>query len=874
MHHPPKLFLRFFRWYCHPALKDHIEGDLMELHRERLNVSGKRNADLAFVVDVLLLFRPGILRPMKNSPSHMYRLAMFQNHSKIALRSLWKNKISSTINIAGLTIGLCSCLLIALFIQHETSFDTFQPNGNRITRVIMEYSFNGSTDTRRGSYTSTKVAPVFARTFPEVERSTRMADRDIIVKLNDDPVTEPYFMFADSSFFKVFAFEFLEGNPDKALNGPYKVVLTESASTKYFGKESPIGKLLLIGEEEQPYEITGLMKDYPSNSQIKFDFLASFSSLGVNQEEHYWDASYTTYLLLRDQKAMGPLQKKIDLFMKKETAGSGATINFTLEAFDKVHLYSEFSSFVPNTSISYIYILSAVAGLILLIVCFTYVNLTTARSIERAKEVGIRKSVGAGKRQLFWQFIGESFIICFFSVVLSLALSMAILPYFNYLTEKDLHFESLLTPSLIMFALAVTLSVSLVAGSYPAMILSGLQPVRVLKGIFRSSNSGKWMQGSLIVFQFAISVFLIVSTVIIQQQLFFIQHKNLGYERDHSLVVPLILPPDQKFEKQMLLRNELKSDKNVIAVSRCRSTPVQISSGHVMRTPSMPENEQIGVVASQIDDEYVKATGMQLIAGEDISEQDMKDVMDADYKKRTYHFIVNESAAKQLGWSAEEAIGKELLIGERTGFIEGVVRDFHFESMHNQIKPLVLFTELGKTGQLLIKIRGNQIPETISAMETKWKQVVPYMPFEYRFLDDDYSRLYASELHLGSIMSVFSGMAILLACLGLFGLSAFVVRQRMKEISIRKVLGASLSSIVGVLSGNFTRLVLLAIAVAVPLAYYSMDQWLQDFSYRVEMEWWIFVVAGIAAVAIAWITVSIQSLKAGIDNPVKHLKSE
>jgi putative ABC transport system permease protein len=335
-----------------------------------------------------------------------------------------------------------------------------------------------------------------------------------------------------------------------------------------------------------------------------------------------------------------------------------------------------------------------------------------------------------------------------------------------------------------------------------------------------------------------------------------------------------MLPPDQIFEKQMLLKNELKSDKNVIAVSRCRSTPVQIASGHVMRTPSMPENEQIGVVASQIDDEYVKATGMQLIAGEDISEQDMKDVMDADYKKRTYHFILNESAAKQLGWSAEEAIGKELLIGERAGFIDGVVRDFHFESMHNQIKPLVLFTELGKTGQLLIKIRGNQISETISAIEAKWKQVVPYMPFEYRFLDDDYSRLYSSELHLGSIMSVFSGMAILLACLGLFGLSAFVVRQRMKEISIRKVLGASLSSIVGVLSGNFTRLVLLAIALAVPLAYYSMDQWLQDFSYRVEMEWWIFVVAGIAAVAIAWITVSIQSLKAGIDNPVKHLKNE
>ena len=872
--HPPKLFLRFFRWYCHPDLLRHIEGDLMELYAERIKESGKRKADVAFIVDVLLLFRPGILRPMKNTTPHMYRLAMFQNHSKIALRSLWKSKISSIINISGLTIGLSSCLLIALLIQHEMSFDTFQPNGNRITRVIMEYGFNGSSDTRRGSTTSTKVAPVFARTFPEVERSIRMADRDIIVKLNNDPVTEPYFMFADSTFFKLFAFEFLEGNPDKALNGRYKVVLTESASKKYFGKQSPIGKLLLIGSDEQPYEITGLMKDYPSNSQIKFDFLASFSSLGVNQEEHYWDASYTTYLLLRDKEAMAPLQEKIASFMKKETAGSGATINFTLEPFDKIHLYSEFSAFVPNTSISYIYILSAVAGLILLIVCSTYINLTTARSIDRAKEVGIRKSVGAGKRQLFWQFIGESFIICFFSVMLGTALSMAVLPYFNYLTEKDLHFEFLLSSSFLMFALAVTASVSLIAGSYPAIILSGLQPVRVLKGIFRNSNSGKWMQQSLIVFQFAISVFLIVSTVIIQKQLFYIQHENLGYDREHALVVPLILPPDQKFEMQALLRNELKSDKNVIAVSRCRSTPVKISSGHVMRTPSMPENEQIGVVASQIDDEYVKATSLQLIAGEDISEQDMKDVMNADYKQRTYHFILNESAAKQLGWTPEEAIGKELLIGERSGFIEGVVRDFHFESMHNQIKPIVLFTELGNTGQVLIKIRGQQIPETLSAMEAKWKQVVPYMPFEYHFLDDDYSKLYSSELHLGSTMNLFSAIAIILACLGLFGLSAFMVRQRAKEISVRKILGASVVNIVSVLSGNFTKLVLLAILVSVPLAYYFMDQWLQDFSYRVEMEWWIFAAAGIAAVVIAWITVSIQSLKAAVENPAKHLKSE
>jgi putative ABC transport system permease protein len=795
---------------------------------------------------------------------------MFKNNFKIALRSLWKNKASSFINVFGLTSGLTACLLIALYVQHESSYDAFQPNGDRIARVIMEYSFDGSPESKRGNFTSTKVAPVFARTFPEVESSIRMTDNDIIVKYNDTQITEPNFMFADSTFFKIFDYHLLQGNAANALDGPNKVVLTQSTANKYFKNESPVGKILLIGSNETGYEITGVIKDYPSNSQIKFDFLASFSSLGENQEETYFNASYTTYLLLKDVKSFASLQHKIAPFMKKEMAGSGATVNFFLEPFNRVHLYSDYEAFVPKTNVKYLYILSAVGILTLFIVCFTYINLSTARSIERAKEVGVRKSIGAAKSQLFWQFIGESTIICFISTLLSLQVVAIALPYFNQLIGKELPIEYLFSKQFILFSVAIMVITSFLSGSYPAIILSGFQPVKVLKGVFRNSASGKWIQQSLIVFQFAISVFLIVSTLIIQKQLYFIQHEKLGYDRDHIIVLPM----NQKMRDNLaVIKQELTSDKNVMSVSYGGSSPVQIASGFTMRKASMPENEQISVTATPIDEDYIKTTGLQIIAGEDLKEQDMRDVS-GKFEDRIYHFILNESAVKLLGWTPEKAIGQKLNMSGRAGTVEAVIKDFHFESLHNAIKPLLLFTEIRGHGQLLVKVNGQNLSETISFMESKWKQLVPYMPFEYRFMDDDYSKLYQSELRLGMIMNVFSGIAITLACLGLFGLSSYVVRQRNKEISIRKILGASLFHIVGLLSGNFTKLVVAAILIASPLAYWLMNQWLMDFAYHIEIQWWVFAISGLSAVGIALLTVSVHTVRAALTNPANSLKTE
>lgn len=864
---PPKLFLRFFRWFCHPKLKNSIEGDLMELYDER--VKGKGKADIQFIMDVLLLFRPGIVG-RENKYYETNNFGMLKNNFRIALRALWKNKTSTIINLVGLTAGITSCLLIALFIQHELSYDKFQPNAKRIARVIMEYGFDGSTDTEKGTFTSTKVAPVFSRTFPEVLKGIRMTGRNMVLRLNNEPVNEAPFMFADSSFFDAFYYEMLQGNPATALDGKNKLVLTESMANKYFPKESALGKILEVGADKTPYEVTGVIRDYPYTSQMRFDFLASFSSMGQNQEESYFNANYTTYLLLTDENAFTSLQEKITPFMEKEMKGSGARINFSLEHFDQVHLYSPYSDFVPNTSLRYLLILIAVALLILVIVCFTYINLTTAKSIERAKEVGIRKVSGATRGQLFWQFIGESFVLCCLAVVVSFSLTTMLLPSFNLLISRNLQLSDLYTPYFLLVVVGITIMISLIAGGYPAIVLARLQPANVLKGVFKNTSSARWLQQSLTVFQFGISVFLIISTLVIQNQLRFIQKTDLGYDRSH--VLSLTIGWDQSHETISTFKKELKTNSQVLNVARSANSPVNINSGYSMRLPSMPENTVLPVNADPIDADYLDVNGLHLIAGTNFTEQQIDATHVKEDEKVIYHYIINESAAKKLSFTPEEAIGQKMILNDE-GIISGVIKDFHFQSLRNEINPLVLFTS-SWGGRLLVKINGNDIPSTIAFIESQWKKFMPERPFTYKFLDEDYNRLYETELQLGKVMNLFSGIAIVLACLGLFGLSSYMIQQRMKEVSIRKVLGASMWNVLSILSGNFVKLVLVAILIASPIAYLLMQQWLSDFSYRIAIPWWAFIAAGIATISIAVITAGIHGVKAALDNPVNSLKSE
>ncbi|MBX2901417.1 MAG: ABC transporter permease [Cyclobacteriaceae bacterium] len=866
--YPPKLALRFFRWYCRPKLQDYIEGDLLEVYERRLIKSGKRKADLLFAVDVLLLCRPGIIGRKKNHSIN--QIDMFSNNFKIAIRNLWKNKPSTIINVLGLTTGITACLLIALFIQHELSFDNFQTKGPRIARVVMEYGFEGSTETHKGTFTSTKVAPVLSRTFPEVEQGVRMTDADAVMYLHNEPITEPNFMYADSSFFQTFDYEMVQGNASVALNGPRKMVLTQSMALKYFGTENVLGKTLEVGSAKNLYEITGVVRDYPKNSQLRFDFLASFCSMGQNQEKTYFNANYTTYLLLKDEYAFAPLLEKLDPFMEKEMAGTGATIRFHLEKFNEVHLHSPYPAFTANTSISYLLLLGGVAALILIIVCSTYINLSTAKSIERAKEVGVRKVSGAGRMQLFWQFIGEAFVVCCLSVLVSFCLASLLLPQFNSFVSREFVVADLLTASFLVITLCITLVISFAAGVYPALVLSGMQPARILKGLFKNSSSARSLQQSLVVFQFAITVFLIVCTVIIHNQLTYIKNKNLGYDRAHVLSTFIGWGSDTK--QIETFKNELKKHVHINEVARCASTPVSINGGYSMRLPTMPETEVIAVTANPVDEGFVKVSGLQLIAGEDFSDADVRGAESDTNPAQRYRYILNESAVRQLGWTPEEAIGKELILNDG-GIIKGVVKDFHFQSVHHALKPLVLFTGPWG-GRLIIKISGDDIPGTLAYTEQQWKKFLPNRPFEYSFLDDSYARMYKTENQLGKVMSLFSATAILLACLGLFGLSSYMMQQRMKEIGIRKVLGATFWNLMHILSGNFVKLVVIAIVIASPLAYFLMTNWLNEFAYQTALPWWVFALAGLVVVGITVLTVSIHGIKAMAENPVKSLRSE
>ncbi|MFC5410245.1 ABC transporter permease [Larkinella bovis] len=802
---------------------------------------------------------------------------MLRNYVKIAFRNLWRNKVFSGINVFGLAVGLASCLLLFLYISHELSYDAFHRNADRTVRVVMEYSMEGVVN--RVQQTGTKVAPEFGRQFPEVEAGVRLENRQSVVSYADRQFNEKRVVYADSALFAVFSFQLKQGNPKTALAGPNLVVLSESSAKKYFGNENPVGKTVRInaGGGNKEYAITGVVQDCPTNSQIKYDLLASFSSLSASKTEQWFTANYATYLLLRTPESITNLQAKIPGFMRTQFSAEEMTgsnyLTYLLEPLRKVHLYSEVEgNFEPNGDLVYLYIFGSVALLILVIACVNYINLATSRAVERAQEVGVRKVMGAQRAQLFGQFIGESLIVTFTALGLGLLLVYLSLPFFNELSDRSFSFDALLTSRNLLLLLGISLVVSFVAGGYPALVLARFEPVRVLKGHLKTAGAGQFRR-TLIVFQFAITAFLIVCTLLVRNQLAYIQEKKLGYDKEHVLV----LPADRQVnEKIRTLKSEFKRNANVRQVARAYESPVFINGGYSMRRSDQAEEKYKSVTALPVDDDFVKTLGLRIVAGRDLTPNDLeRATVPGRDSLLHFHFILNESAVKEMGWlSPQEAIGKKMDMGEgRSGEVGTVVEDFHFASMKQKISPLVLFPEEGGN-VLFVKLSGNQLPTTLQFLEEKWKTLVPSRPFEYEFLDEEFTKLYSAETRTGKIFTVFAALSILLACLGLFGLSAYTTAQRTKEIGIRKVLGASVSTIVLLLAKDFLKLVLIAIVLASPLAWWAMNRWLQDFAYRIDVAWWVFVVAGVLALGIAFLTVSFQSIRAAVMNPVKSLRNE
>ncbi|HMQ05930.1 MAG TPA: ABC transporter permease [Saprospiraceae bacterium] len=792
---------------------------------------------------------------------------MLFNYLKVAIRNLTKNPVISGINFTGLALGLACCLLLVLYTQHETSYDQFHTRADRIVRVIMKYTIGGSGS--EGNFTSTKVLPEFQRKFPEVVSGVRFSSSSALITKDETASEETGFLFVDSSFFNVFDFNLVNGNPDFVLNEPNSLVLTERIARKYFGEEDPIGESLFIGSAQTPYKITGICADSPPNSQIQFNLLASITSIGPLQETTYSDANYTTYLLLDENINLPEFQKKVDAFMESENEDSDFKVYFTLEPFTKIHLHSPYDALVPNISIRYIYIVLAVALLILIIACFTYINLSTARSIERAREVGIRKVAGAAKGNVFWQFIAESLLLTVLSLGLGLILMYYMIPYFNKLAQSHLEFRQIFQPQIVSVVLLLTGLIAFLAGSYPAMMLAGFHPVKILKGAFKNTGSGTTLRKSLIVFQFAISGFLIISTLIIKAQLDYIQEKELGYNKENILM----LPADPIIRGRMdMIKSELLSVHHVKGVSLAYESPVNIKGGYNMS--GLDISQSMAVTANPIDEAYIEVMELELISGQNITTEEVKRAMQEDYTQNYFHFILNELAAQALGWTPEEAVGQKMYLDEsRPGEVKGVVKNFHFKSLHSEIKPLVLFPG-GWWGKIFIKVNGEDIQNTISALDKKWKEIIPHRPFSYRFVDEEYQIMYDTEVRMSKVFNIFSLLAVLLASLGLFGLSSFTAKQREKEMGVRKVLGASIFQTSILLASGFLRLVFFSCLIAFPIAWFVMLKWLQQFTYRVSIDWQIFVWAVIISISVAFLTVLYQCLKISFINPVHSLKNE
>lgn len=799
---------------------------------------------------------------------------MFRNYLNTAFRNLRKNKLYSAINIVGLMSGLTACLLIGIYITHELSYDKFHKNRDRIVRMTMEYSVAGTASSAVS--TGTKPGPQFARTFPAVEEYVRTYLGSRVVQRGEKVFEEDRFLYADEAFFKVFSFPLLKGNAADALNDPSRIVITQATAAKYFGAEDALNKTLRIGNRD--YTVSGICENSPQNSQIKFDFVTQFLNLGSQvKEEQWWTANWITYLLLKDHESIAGLQQQVNEFMdrpetKKEARLEGtAYLHYNLEPLTTVHLQSSLPGFEPNGSMTYIYMFAIVALLILVIACANYTNLATAQASGRTGEIGMRKVMGASRRQVFTQFIAESTAITLIAATLALVLAILLVPYFNSITGKQFTTSELLQPRPILLLILFTVTVSFLAGMYPALVLSGTRIMGILKSGFNFTGTNNFLRRSLIVVQFGISVFLIIYTTIILQQMKFLQQKNLGYDKDHVLVLPIDNKMASGYES---LKQAIADIPGVEGVTAAYETPEFVEWGDGIRAVDEKGQHDISVNAMPVDLDFASTLKMELRAGRDFQRSDFA-VMDTSnsYANFKQPFIINETLAAKLGWEPDQAIGRTIE-KNAAGPVVGVVKDFNFESLHEPVKPLVIFLSQDLVRTFMIRVNGHDMQPVISRLETLWKQRVAHRPFEYHFLDEDYNRLYQAEQRTSSLFGVSAGLAILLACLGLFGLAAFTTMQRIKEIGIRRVLGAGVGNIALLLSKNFLVLVCISILVAVPLAWYAGDRWLQDFAFRIPIKGWVFVAVAIAVLLIALFTVSFQAIKAALTNPVKSLRTE
>jgi len=811
---------------------------------------------------------------------------MFRNAFKITLRNILRQKAYSFINIMGLSIGMACCILIMLYITDELSYDKFHTNSDRIYRVTREWFNQDGSSSLHLSRVAPPIGPLLENDFPQIVQDVvRIGEDDqTFLKVDDKVFIEEGFFWADESFFNIFSCNFIHGNYRTALTEPNSVVLTRSMSMKIFGTEDALGKYINY-ERERDLKVTGIIEDVPHNTHFKFDLLGSFKTLySINGEEFFktnWgNNSYFTYILLPENFPVAELESQIPSFIDKHLSEiiynrtgqmpadrPSKTTRLTLQKLTDIHLTSHLDMEAEeNGSLTNIYMFGVIALLILLIACINFMNLATARSSKRAREIGVRKVLGAYRHQLIKQFLGESVLFALIALVIAVVLVETALPYFNAFTDKQLRVEYTGNYQILLAFLVITIFVGIISGSYPAFLLSSFKPVSVLKTktVAGGSNKSRF-RTVLVVLQFSISIALMIAMGVVYDQMSYVKDKKLGYDKNQVVLLPsspLISENIESFKDQLL------QNKNVVSVTTSVLVPTNAllndwGAGIIDGDKPLPLGFRLAVI--QGDHDFLNTYGIKLIAGRNFSRAYSTDDSSA--------FILNETAVRQIGWSPHECVGKELQYGKKRGRVIGVAEDFHFESLHNAIVPVIILIDEGGQ-QVSVKIAGAKIQSTLDFLKTKWAEYRPEYPFTYSFLDQEYEALYRSEQQLGKIFGVFSILAVIIACLGLFGLASFAVEQRTKEIGVRKVMGASANGIIFLFSKEFLKLILISILISFPAAYYIMNNWLNEFAYRTTLNPGTFIFAGTLAIVIALTTVIFQAFKAASANPIDSLRTE
>lgn len=805
---------------------------------------------------------------------------MIYNYFKIAYRNLLKKKAYSFINIFGLGLGMACCFMIFMFVQDELSFDTYHEKGDRIYRLTHgRLPAEGQPENTGANpfwvWGNAPVGPAMQSFFPEIEKVVQFSGRvDILLSQGENSFQEEGVFFMDSTVFDVFSWTLIKGDPKTALVAPFSIVLTESTAKKYFGDEDPIGKTLKGSEASGrgnagEYVVTGIMNDVPANSHFQFNAMMSMTTFYQSRPEifNWWGyVDFYTYFLVSENFDRISFEQKLPAFLAARQDDPLYTIK--VEKMEDFYLRSEADRQPGETgSLSNIYVFSVIGIFILVIAMINFMNLSTARSMERAKEVGIRKSVGADRKHLIFQFLGESIIIVLLAMLASIVFVWLAMPLMNSITGKEMELTRIISWETVPALIGILFIVGILAGSYPAFVLSGFRPVQILKGISVANSSGVSLRKGLVVFQFSLSIILIAGTIIVYIQMNHLLDKDLGFDKEQMLVLDYNYD-ELVNDKSSVLKSELEENPSIISAAFSRSVPGSYFPNAGTNIQNIDgEMINMGQAIFQVGIDFIDHFGMELVAGRSYSRDFPSD--------STAALVINEAAARQYGYAnPADIIGKKFDQWGRAGEVIGVVKDFNFISLHRKIEPLTLPFEAYESRFLSLKVKSENMGKTIAEVEGVWNRIAPHRPFLYSFLDEDFEKQYQADFKFRKIFTAFSVLAILIASLGLYGLATYTAEIRTKEIGIRKVLGAEVSSIVSLLSRDFIKLVLVAIVIATPVTWYVMNMWLEDFAYKVEIGWWIYPLAGLVAVIVAMATISSQALKAAMLNPVNSLKSD